>query len=389
MARLTDVPKVLRAARPLPFFKRIFREIFDDNLFTLAGGLAYSWLFAIFPFLVFLMNLFPLFASGHEQATKEGMRVFLFAALPDAAAKILWEQMERRITNTINDPNVFIAVVSLLVALWAASKGVGVTMAAMEKCYELEKGRAFYTRRPMAFGLTLMLSGLVLVLVLLLPAGAAFKAWVTGGTTSTAMRAGVEPGAESFPGTPATHPSEQSATQPSSRPAAAEAVEHALAEHAWALTTFDIVRGLLAVFVVLLILALLYHFGPGVKHRWQYLTPGSVFVLGSWVLVALAFRYYVNHFGQSKYQETYGSVGGVAILLLLFYLDALILLIGAQINSEIDFDVLQVPRGSRNFRIAERRSGISPAGPSTARETAKKGEENGDAAEVTTSHGAD
>jgi membrane protein len=388
MARLSDVPKVLRAARPLPFLKRIVREIVDDNLLTLAGGLAYAWLFAIFPFLVFLMNLFPLFASGHELATKEGMRVFLFAALPDAAARILWEQMERRITNTINDPNVFIAAVSLLVALWAASKGVGVTMAAMEKCYELEKGRAFYTRRPMAFGLTLMLSGLVLVLVLLLPAGAAFKAWVTGGTTSTAMRAGIEPGAESFPGTPATRPSEHSSTRPTTHPAAA-AVEHALAEHAWALGAFDIVRGLLAVFVVLLILALLYHFGPGVKHRWQYLTPGSVFVLGSWVLVALAFRYYVNHFGQSKYQETYGSVGGVAVLLLLFYLDALILLIGAQINSEIDFDVLQVPRGSRNFRLAEQRAGVSPPTTRRGNVTDKTVADDVVDAESTVSHGAD
>jgi membrane protein len=398
VAQLSDVPKVLRAAGPVPFLKRIVREIVDDNLFTLAGGLAYSWLFAIFPFLVFLMNLFPLFARGHEQATKEGMRVFLFAALPDAAARILWEQMERRITNIVNDPNLFIASVSLLVALWAASKGVGVTMAAMEKCYELEKGRAFYTRRPMAFGLTLMLSGLVMVLVLLLPAGASFKAWITGGATSTSARAGVAPGESSFPGTPATQPSANSAhsaTQPTTHPAAAKAkaVEHALAEHAWALRTFDVVRGLLAILVVLLILGLLYHFGPGVKHRWRYLTPGSVFVLASWVFIALAFRYYVNHFGQSKYQETYGSVGGVAILLLLFYLDALILLIGAQINSEIDFDVLQVPRGSRNFRLAERRvAGVSPAAspaPATPREIAKTPDGNGVGADVTISHGAD
>src|SRR3954451_10258920 len=126
MARLRDVPVVLRTVRPWPFVKRIIREIVDDNLFTLAGGLAYSWLFAIFPFLVFLMNLFPLFARGHEAATKEGMKVFLFAALPDAAAQILWEQMGKRIPNIVSDPNPFIATISLLVALWAASKGVGV-----------------------------------------------------------------------------------------------------------------------------------------------------------------------------------------------------------------------------------------------------------------------
>jgi membrane protein len=57
---------------------------------------------------------------------------------------------------------------------------------------------------------------------------------------------------------------------------------------------------------------------------------------------------YVEHFG--KFNETYGAVGGVVVLLMAFYLDALVLLVGAEINSEIDFAVLGVPRGSRDFR---------------------------------------
>src|SRR5688572_6543418 len=311
MARLRDVPVVIRSVGAWAFVKRIVHEILDDNLFTLAGGLAYAWLFAIFPFLVFLMNLFPLLYTRTEEAkhTKEGMRVFLNAALPDPAAAMLWNHMDTRIDAIILSPSKSIASVSLLIALWAASKGIGVTMAAMERCYELERGRAFYTRRPMAFGLTIMVTLLVFVLVLLLPAGAAFKNWVI--------------------------------TQ-------SDDVNY------WATWAFDLVRGSLAIAVVLLILALLYHFGPSVKHRWHFITPGSVFVLTMWIAVGLAFRHYVNHYGKSKYEETYGAVGGAAILLLLFYLDALVLLIGAQINSEIDFDILKVPRGTRNFRIAER-----------------------------------
>jgi hypothetical protein len=102
------------------------------------------------------------------------------------------------------------------------------------------------------------------------------------------------------------------------------------------------------------------------------------------VLVGLLFRYYVNHFGKTSYEETYGSVGGAAILLLLFYIDALVLLIGAQINSEIDFDVLNVPRGSRNFLAAERRTGAAPSGDDA------DGELDGDVAGgMMYSHGAD
>src|SRR5688500_7436615 len=189
MARLRDVPVVLRTVGTWPFLKRIVREILDDNLFTLAGGLAYAWLFAIFPFLVFLMNLFPLLYKNTEEAagTKAGMKVFLQPALPDPAAATLWNHMDTRIDAIIKSPSGWIASIGLLVALWAASKGIGVTMAAMERCYELERGRAFYTRRPMAFGLTMMVTALVFAIVLLLPAGAAFKAWIVGSSENVSF----------------------------------------------------------------------------------------------------------------------------------------------------------------------------------------------------------
>lgn len=312
MARLRDIPVVLRTVGPLVFLKRIVREILDDNLFTLAGGLAYAWLFAIFPFCIFLMNLFPLIVDRHQRKdvddTKAAMKYFMDAALPDPASNALWSQMDKRIEAVILQPSSSIASLSLLIALWAASKGIGVTMGAMEKCYELEKGRAFYTRRPMAFGLTMMVSGLVFLLVLLLPAGTAFKRMLTGSGEHFSY---------------------------------------------WLTLLFDCVRTAAAIAVVLLILAVLYHFGAGVRHRWRYLTPGSVFVLSAWVGIGFAFRYYVNRFGKTSYEATYGSVGSAAVLMLLFYLDALILLIGAQINSEIDFEVLNVPRGARNFLKAE------------------------------------
>src|SRR4051812_8772681 len=97
MARLRDVPVVLRSAGAWEFFKRIVREILDDNLFTMAGGLAYTWLLAIFPFLFFLMNLFPFLVASHDVETKQGMRVFLSAAFPAPAAKMLWDHMEHQI----------------------------------------------------------------------------------------------------------------------------------------------------------------------------------------------------------------------------------------------------------------------------------------------------
>ena len=93
---------------------------------------------------------------------------------------------------------------------------------------------------------------------------------------------------------------------------------------------------------------LIYYFGPNVKQRFRLITPGAVFCVIVWITLGSLFRLYINTFG--KYEQTYGPVGGVVILLLLFYLDAMVLLIGAEINSEIDFVALNLKPGSTDFR---------------------------------------
>jgi YihY family inner membrane protein len=103
----------------------------------------------------------------------------------------------------------------------------------------------------------------------------------------------------------------------------------------------NIVRYGLAFLLLIAVLSLIYHFGPSIRTRFHVLTPGAVFSILAWLLLAIAFRAYVNKFG--KYDQMYGTVGGVAILLLFFYIDALVLLVGAEINSEIDFVTVGIP----------------------------------------------
>jgi hypothetical protein len=108
----------------------------------------------------------------------------------------------------------------------------------------------------------------------------------------------------------------------------------------------------------------LYHFGPAVKHRFHWITPGAVFCILVWVALGLVFKLYVERF--VNYNKTYGTVGGAAVMLLFFYIDAAVLLWGAEINSEIDFEVLKVQRGSRNFLPAEAKAEGEFYGPSPA-----------------------
>lgn len=307
MARLRDIPTVLRTVGPRKFARRVGFEIIDDNLFLFAGSLAYAWLLAIFPFVIVMLALVPFLPGAAEASVAEDTRILLHALLPDILADAVCDNAQSQIQNTERKGGVLAA--ALVAALWIASGGVTVTMAALDKCYELDRVRAWLKRRPMAFALTGALAGVCLAIVVLLPLGAVFRRWMLAGGASDL----------SF----------------------------------WAIWGFDLLRGLLAFMTALAGLGLIYHFGPSVKRRFVPVTPGAVFCMSAWVLMGLGFKLYVDLYSGSRYEQNYGAAGWVAILLIIFYLDALVLLIGAEINSEVDFAVLKVPRGSRNFITPE------------------------------------
>jgi membrane protein len=87
--------------------------------------------------------------------------------------------------------------------------------------------------------------------------------------------------------------------------------------------------------LLMLAFAVLYYWAPDLKHpRWHWLTPGSAIGILGWLAASLAFRLYIHFF--NTYSVTYGSLGAVIILLMWFYISGLMLLVGAEINSEID-----------------------------------------------------
>ena len=103
------------------------------------------------------------------------------------------------------------------------------------------------------------------------------------------------------------------------------------------------VLGLLLLFSAV---GLIYKFGPSVKTRLHIFSPGSIFTIFMWIATALGFQLYLGTFNAAdSYARTYGAVAGVAILMFLFYIDALFLLIGAEINAEIDFIRLGIKSG--------------------------------------------
>jgi uncharacterized BrkB/YihY/UPF0761 family membrane protein len=106
---------------------------------------------------------------------------------------------------------------------------------------------------------------------------------------------------------------------------------HLGAAFAW---TWKIVQWPLVIALVSAGIALIYYFAPDAEQDWIWITPGSLVATMLWLLVSLGFRFYVTNFG--AYTETYGAVGGVIVLLLWFYLSGLAVLVGAELNAEIE-----------------------------------------------------
>ena len=320
MARLSDVPAVLRTVGLVPFAKRVWHEIVDDDLFTWGAALAYSWLFAVFPFLIFLLTLLPYLPAVAKDRAFEEAHTLVFQVFPGQGAQTVWDNIAGNLNNLLHHPEgkLLPRLLGIVLTLWAASGGMNMTMSALDKCYEIERTRPFYRARPVAVGLTLVVAVLVVLILCLLPLGTIGKHWV-----ERQHYRGLHPGSPAF-------------------------------------IVFDVVRWTLSLFFMVSVLAVVYHRGPSIRHRFHWLTPGGVFAVLVWVILGFTFRLYVEKYG--KYNQTYGTVGGVVVLLLFFYLDALVLLVGAEINSEIDFEVLKVRRGTRDFTKAEDTSAGAPTG---------------------------
>lgn len=301
MARLSDVPVVFRRVGVVTFTRRVWREVEDDQLFTWGAALAYSWLFAVFPFLIFLLTLVPLLPQSVINEAYTRIQVSLYDWLPANGAWTIWENIRR----VLDGPPRGLLSIGLLVTIWAASGGVNMTMTALDRCYEVERGRSFFHRRLVAIVITVFVATMIVAVLVLIPVGNALTHYVMD-------RMPISKGV---------------------------------------LWLWNGARYLLAFVLMFTVVAIMYFYGISVKQKWRVFSPGAVFTIGVWILLAFAFRWYVNTFGKDSYNRTYGTVGGVAVLLLFFYLDALVLMIGAEINSEIDYEVLGVERGCRDFTV--------------------------------------
>lgn len=277
------------ASSPLHIPKRGWRDILlrvktnltKNHVSIVAAGVAFFGLLAVFPAITALISIAGLIL---DPATIEAQLASMAGLLPSAAAEIIKSQAAQ-VASGAGTGLGLAALGGILVALYSASKGTKSLMEGMNIAYEEEEDRSFIGLNIVALALTLFLIvGLIAAIVALLAAPAVIAA------------IGLPP-----------------------------QVQEIVTFARWPL---------LAVFAILG-LAVIYRYGPSRRTpAWRWVSMGAVVATVVWLLGSFGFSLYVSNFG--VYNETYGTLAGLIILLVWLWLSGFIVLLGAELNSEIE-----------------------------------------------------
>ena len=272
------------------FFKLTYKEMNEDHVMAFAGNLTYKGLFAVFPFFTFLLSLLGIFnATGLVKTMVDG----LSGVAPQSATVFIEDQLLSITQSQAESAFTFGAIISILLALWGVSGAFRSVMEAMNVMYEVEEDRPFWK----VYGLSIFMSLAVIVLLL-----GALVLVVFGESIGVAVADLVGLGS--------------------------------VFATIWSIAQWPVVA-----LVVLFAFALIYYFAPAAKQRFRWISPGSIIAFVFWLIFSLLFSLYASTFGGSSYNETYGSLAGVIILMLYVYYSALIMLIGAEMNQVIEWHI--------------------------------------------------
>lgn len=284
---------------------RSWGEVGEQNLFLITGGVTYALVLALFPALAALVSLYGLAFDASQIESQIGA---LSAILPEETQRLLSQQLHS-LVQASGGALGFGAVAGLVLALWSASRGMTGLITGLNIAYEERERRGFFKLNAIALGLTLgtvVGGGIVIALVGIMPA--ALQVLALGPITK------------------------------------------------WLLL---IVEWPLLVALVMGALAILYRYAPDrEKPQWRWVSPGAIAATALWIVGSIGFTVYVTHF--NSYDKTYGSLGGVIVLLTWLYLSALMVLFGAVINAQSEkqtkrdsTDGAPAPMGSRGARAAD------------------------------------
>jgi len=271
--------------RVLPALRRTLAEFRDDNLTDWAAALTYYGLLSLFPGLIALVSIVGL--VGDPEGATETITEIVTAIGPQSAAQTFAGPIESVASDRGTAGAAF--VLGLALALWSASGYVGAFIRASNVIYETREGRPFWKLRPLqiAITLTMVLLGVMLVVGLVL----------TGPVV--------------------------------------DAVAEPLGVGSTAVTLWNIAKWPAMAAVFVLMVGVLYYASPNAKIRgFRWVTPGSLVAIVAWAIASAGFALYVANFG--SYDKTYGTLGGLVVLLVWLWISNVAILFGHELNAELE-----------------------------------------------------
>ena len=264
--------------------RRVWGGINQNDLLNRGYELAYTFLLAVFPALLFLFALLGMFA-GEGSKLRDDLLFYLQIWLPPSAYEVLVKTLHEITRNSVGGKLTF----GLLFALYSGSSGMTQLISTLNAAYEVHEARSWLKVHLISLGLTLGISILIIAALFLVISGGHMVSAIGDALgMSTAAFAGVR-----------------------------------------------VLQWALALAFVVFAFAIIYYYAPNVhEQHWYWITPGSVVGVALWAISSGALRLYLHFF--DSYSKTYGSLGAVMILMLWFYVTGLAFLIGGQINATIE-----------------------------------------------------
>ncbi|WP_405110837.1 YihY/virulence factor BrkB family protein [Paenibacillus sp. FSL K6-1217] len=258
------------------FFKQLWVKISADDVQGIAAQLTYYLILSLFPFLIFIMTLI-----GYANISLENNIHQLEQIMPAEAISIIEEILQ----DVSAGRSQTLLSFGMLATLWAASKGINAVIKGLNRAYEIDESRVFWKIRGIALLATLTIGFVVLLSILLLVLGSWLK-------TQVFLLVDLPYGFQKL---------------------------------------WDLLQYAIPLLVMFIVFTLLYWIAPSRRLMLREVMPGALFTTIGWITTSILFSVYVNQF--SDFSKTYGSLGGVTVLLIWLYISSFIILAGGEINA--------------------------------------------------------
>jgi membrane protein len=266
-------------------FHLFLKNLRDDEILDRANGVAYNFILAVFPAIIFLFTLIPYITSLFPRVTVQSIMEFLGALMPSS----MYEVISPTVLDIVSNQRGGLLSLGFLFSLYLSTNGTLALMRAFNACYRTIERRSGLKTRLIATGLTLNLAFVVFLAIVLLVVG--------------------------------------------------QFVLEYLTQFEWLnITDFTVfliftIRFIVIFIVFFLAISTLYYFGPAIHYNWRFFSIGSLTATFLTLVVSYGFSFYVTNF--STYNKVYGSIGVMIAIMVWIQLITIVLLIGYEINASI------------------------------------------------------